>query len=314
MRVTLYLSTNRRETELKNILTRGFKQHGINVDYSSNSDWAEINTDLAVFVGVKSRKLYRACIEAGVVPLFIDKAYFRTPTSDYYYRASLGGYQPPYLRDMKKSSDRLERLKVKLHPRRIGGSRVVFAGSSRKYCEFHEIGDVHEYARRVCTELYFKLHGKKRIIYRPKPSWWSNHGAYETKVDNDVYRVPAHTEFSSPNELLSHILPDTHCLVTHGSNAAVEALVAGVPVIMLSNRGASPVYDLCDHQLDNVLNPYWPSNKERITILSNLAHCQFSLEEMANGTMWEELKQWYGYTSKSRKVSSHENLGSNEFQ
>lgn len=308
MNITLYMSHSKRETLLSDALTKGFRRHGLKVGRISNSEEIDPTLDLAVFVGVKSRRLYRSCIQAGVIPLLIDKGYFRNKE---YYRASLGGYQPPYLLDMRKPPDRLNKFGVLLHPRRIGGSRVIFAGSSRKYCDFHELGDVNDYARRVCAELYFKLQGKKRIIYRPKPSWWANHGAYENKLDGGFYHLPPHTEFSSPNELLSHLLPDAHCLVTHGSNAAVDALIAGVPVILLSKRGVSPVYDLCDHSIENVLSPRWVCNADRLAILSNLAHCQFTPAEMADGTMWSELKQWYGYKIDNKKDPSNEDIGSN---
>lgn len=288
MKITLYLSKKVREQQLRDALTKGFTKHSETVVNASTEYFDNQKTDLAVFVGVKSRRLFESCAKAGVPTLLIDKAYFARTQG--YYRVSLGGYQPPYLDDFEApDATRLNALGVQLQPRRIGGRKVVFAGSSQKYCQFHGLGDVNEYARRVCADLNNRLKGEKQVVYRPKPSWWANHNTGYT---------PPKTEFSGPHDSFRELLVNAHCLVTHGSNAAIEALCAGIPVIALSNKSVTPVYDLCEHRIFNVHKPAWPTDTERIRIMSKLAWCQFNMSEIANGFMWSVLIPWYGYQPK----------------
>lgn len=291
MRITLYLTDGTLEKRLRTALIKGFERHGEQVAYVPKHKFTPERarkTDLVVFVGVKGRQIFNDCKQVGVPTLMIDKGYFHR---DRYLRFSLGDYQPPYFHALNHDSSRLERqLGIKLKPRVQNGKLVLFAGSSDKYCLFHGLGSAHVYAHTVCTRLNELAGSSKTVVYRPKPSWWARHVLGDAKN-----WIPRNVKFSGPDNTLAGLLPNTHCLVTHGSNSAIEALVHGVPVVLLSDEGISPVRPLCETKLENVLDPYWPSDEERLKIFSNLAHCQFSIDEIAGGIMWTELKQWYGY-------------------
>jgi hypothetical protein len=77
-------------------------------------------------------------------------------------------------------------------------------------------------------------------------------------------------------------LEDCWCLVTHSSNTAVDALLAGVPVITL---GGSAVAEL-SWKFGHIENPYWP---DREPILHGLADNQFTLAEMRSGYCAEQM-------------------------
>jgi len=283
----MYLSTNQREQILGAALARGFNKHGVEVRSRLRSDFwnygISSDSDAVVFVGVKSRKMWQACIDQGRWPLLIDKSYFGRGE---YYRLAYKGYQPPYLSKMHCSTGRLHGMGVSLQPRKGPGEFVLFAGSSNKFHLFHELEKVGDYAVRVCAELQQVIGGRMPIWYRPKPSWWANKDETDQKV------VPAGTILSGPTQLFSSLLPRCHTLVTYGSNAAAEALAAGVPVLMLSPEGISPVWHLCEHDVSRVLDPYWPNGIDRDQTLANLAWCQFTLAEIEAGLAWNCIKQW----------------------
>lgn len=287
MNITLYLSVKERERSLREALVKGFERHGDTVRSKLRkefgTDTAAGPEDVAVFVGVKSLRIWKKCMDSGRPVMILDKGYFGRAD---YTRISINGFQPPYLNQMNRDGSRLSRLGVHLQPKREGGNLVLYAGSSQKYCSFHELGDVSQYAINICSRLQMYLGDRHRLIYRPKPSWWAN-------ADEDTEKVvPTGAKLSPPEENLAPMLRSTHCLVTHGSNAAIEALAAGVPVLLTSDRGVSAVYDLCEHNMNNLQRPFWPTDAERTKTMNNLAWCQYNIQEIASGFAWENLKPW----------------------
>ncbi len=79
---------------------------------------------------------------------------------------------------------------------------------------------------------------------------------------------------------LQYDLDDAHCLVTHGSIAAVEAVILGCPVIVAPDSAAALV-GLTD--INAIETPIYP---ERQQWLNSLAYCQFSETELIDGTLW----------------------------
>lgn len=76
---------------------------------------------------------------------------------------------------------------------------------------------------------------------------------------------------------LARDLDGAWCLVTHSSNAAVDAVLAGVPVFVAETSAAAPVGNLDLAQIERPLRP------AREQWLASLGCQQFTLEEMAPG-------------------------------
>jgi DNA-binding transcriptional LysR family regulator len=74
-------------------------------------------------------------------------------------------------------------------------------------------------------------------------------------------------------------------VVVFSSNAAIEALAAGVPVCVLAPWASSAPMGISDINL--VETPYYPD--DRIPFLWALAERQWSLAEMATGMAWRKL-------------------------
>lgn len=82
---------------------------------------------------------------------------------------------------------------------------------------------------------------------------------------------------------LNETLSDAWCLVTHSSNAAVDAVISGVPALVLGQSAVKPV----SWTFQDIEKPRWP---ERDDWLFCLAHNQWTLAEMREGTAWEMLQ------------------------
>lgn len=79
-------------------------------------------------------------------------------------------------------------------------------------------------------------------------------------------------------------LAGCHCVVTWASNCAVEAIIAGVPAIVLGESAAAPV---AGDGLDQIEAPPTPDGREEWA--ASLAASQWSLEEMKSGKAWADL-------------------------
>ena len=85
-------------------------------------------------------------------------------------------------------------------------------------------------------------------------------------------------------------------VVTVNSNAGVDAVVAGKPVISLDV--GSMVYDISSHSFEKINLPDWP---DRTQWGYDIAYAQWHPNEIKNGEAWNHLKQgakidnWYGH-------------------
>jgi hypothetical protein len=78
-------------------------------------------------------------------------------------------------------------------------------------------------------------------------------------------------------------LANAHALVTHGSIAAIEAVVLGCPVFV-DKESAAAMVGLTD--LSQIEAPVYP---ERQAWLHSLAYHQFNETELVDGTLWRLL-------------------------
>jgi hypothetical protein len=79
-------------------------------------------------------------------------------------------------------------------------------------------------------------------------------------------------------------LAGCHCLVTWSSNAAIEAICAGVPAIVLGESAAAPMAGTSLGQIERLPRP---DGREQWA--ANLAASQWDLEDMRQGKAWAAL-------------------------
>ncbi len=165
-----------------------------------------------------------------------------------YFRWHVGCYQMQGIRP-DAPHERLARLRLDIRPWRTDGRTVVIAAPSKHYAELHGVQNWVEETRKSLIGC------GRRVVVRQKFS-----------------RVP-----------LDRDLHDAHCLITHGSVAAIEAVLLGVPVIVHPSCAAAPIGRTALADLENLARP------DRTEWLRSLASCQFTLDEIQSGEIWERI-------------------------
>jgi hypothetical protein len=214
--------------------------------------------DIVPIVGCQpeSAPLIREWRASGRKWIYWDRGYARRVFATWlpkgenggFYRWHVGSFQ---LRDIgKHPSDRWKALKIDVEPWAKGGRHIVVAAPSRTYSRVHGtegwISDTIDALARVTD---------RQLVIRDKES-----------------KRPLHLD-----------LKDAHCLVTHASIAAVEAVVMGCPVFVHEESAAALVGRTT---LKAIEAPYYP---DRQPWLNALAYSQFDENELVDGTLWKLL-------------------------
>lgn len=253
-------------------------EKGLSTELFGANSFAELlgNCDLPVVVGVKSNDAIRFLKGKGQPFLYFDKPYNRKwqTTNPSWWRVSVSDHSPTeYLGNMRCSDRRARQQGWLAKCWRSKGDHILFAGASAKYSAVYGLPEPNAYAAQIIAEL--KKYTDRRIVYRAKPSW---QGAEPVEGAEFVGRARYN---------ITDDLKDCHAMVTHGSGACLEALLTGVPAIV---TGPGISRSISSTDLAEIEEPRLASLECCQQILNNLAHCQWSLDEIRKGEMWESLR------------------------
>lgn len=166
-----------------------------------------------------------------------------------YYRWHLGSFQMRAMRPVPDDRWKARKAAGVVRPWAKNGKHIVIAAPTRTYARFHRceswIADTIDALARV-TDRQLVIRDKEQ--YRKRP------------IQKDI--------------------EGAHCLVTHGSIAAVESVILGCPVFVHPDSAAALVGKT---DLKEIETPVYP---EREPWLRSLAYCQFSEAELVDGTLW----------------------------
>ena len=279
MRVVFCHSDKPREHLLADAFSEGVRRHGDECSLQAlTPDHATVPAEVACMVGVKSRELYQAYYQQGTHIVYLDKGYTRHarpgPVKVWeYWRVSIDAHHPTaYLERPDMPDDRLDDLGLVLKSWRKKGDHIVLAGSSQKYHDFYGLRHPTQWAQKVVKQIQNAAPGR-RIVYRPKPSWKE--------------AVPIEgTEFSRQGDIYD-VLENAWALVTHGSNAVFEAIVEGVPCIVLGDAVAKPI---SSSTIEEIESPILACYAARHQWLANLSYWQWTMPELAGGQAWDFLR------------------------
>lgn len=196
-------------------------------------------------------------IQQGRHFLYCDHAYFdRGHLKN--YRILLDRYG---LGDLRLCpSDRFSSLDIHLMPWRKSGAHIL-----------------------VCppTEYFMKAHYC--------PNWTANTLSTLSQLTDRPIVVREKPRPDLPQPTLMEQLTDCHALVTHSSNIAIEAVIAGVPVFVDPECAAIAVGE---YDLNRIEQPRMP---DRELWLFNLSYSQFRFEEVLKGEVLDIIARYYSY-------------------
>lgn len=289
MNVCFYQSDKDREALIALAFCEGANKHGHRTERRLTKDYEEPDPkiDMAVVFGVKghSKRIMNDHLTLGKRVVYIDKGYItvRAPVGNrlsraFYYKVSLDGFQPlKYLDSVKRPGDRWETLQRthgnKLHPWRRRGRKVVWLGPSQKYCDFHNLGDAHEYSSAIIRRLNKRT--TKPIVYRPKHSW------------TEARSLPG--AVLSQGKRITEDLEEAWAFATHGSNSSVQAILHGIPVLVF---GPAITDRLAEHDIERLDDIACPSYDDRLQWLFDICYWQWTMAEMHEGQTWNTLRKY----------------------
>jgi len=266
-----------REHVLCEAVLTGAARHGFQTSAVESQKIADPSSDIVVMLGVKNRRLFDAYRQAGVRIIYLDKGYCRQRDADglasKYWRFAVDANHPT-ARSMRNKypSDRWDELGIDVKPWRERGKHVLIAGSSAKYHNFCGLADPTTFAGDVVAAL--RGHTERPIVYRPKPTW------------RERQPIPG-VRYSEPPERIADALAGAWVTVTHGSNAAFESIISGIPCISLGDGIAK---SLSSSSLADVDHPFLADELDRARWLNALAYHQWMSAEFASGEAWETIK------------------------
>ena len=252
----LTAGTSRHYKRVANAMAEGIVKCGDNA-FTADSSSVFKPADVGLMYGWK----HSAQIKRYPNFMYADLAYW---SRDTHYRFSVNGWSPDkYVRGGHDKS-RFEKLGLTIDPWKDHGSQIIVVGSSRKAAVEHGFGYM-KWERDTCNAL--RCRGLK-IEYRPKPS---------DKEKTSIHGVGY--DLGSTKDSLFR----AKAIVTHHSNMAIDALLAGVPVHC--ETGAAAAFSV---PLDSIGEPERLEGREQF--LYDVAWLQWSLEEMRSGEAWSHLK------------------------
>lgn len=282
MKFVFYVSvTKSREAPLRQAWERGVTNTGDEILIRRNDETPIAGDDVvAIMVGLKSLTLRDACRAVGNRVITFDKGYDRKHD---WWRSSIDEHQPThYLDKLDRTPARMKAAGWEFKPWRgtdktgaivsDPSRHIIIAGGGRKYYDAHDLPDPVDYIGGIVAHI--RAAGcTRKIIYRPKPSM------------ADV--MPVADTVLSRHKSIYEVLENAHALVTFGSNACFEALLAGIPSIVLGDAIARSI---SSHSVDDIEHPKMVGDEERRRLLTSLAYCQFRESEIVSGFAINELK------------------------
>lgn len=264
MRVALYTlpGSGRRAIYLAEMMALGLKVHGIASTTYRKFDG--VRADIAMGYGWSHRTVFNAYRDAGAQYAYFDLGYWnRRPAGmpmDGHYRLAMNDWDTVTHMPRGMPGDRFKALDVEVKPRRAG-KHIVIASMSIKAVKVHGYA-FHQWETMIADRLQEMGYAS---ILRDKPN----------------KKMPAMPP-------IGEVLANTSLLVTHHSNAAVDAIAAGVPVYAL--RGVGSLVSPGDLTKKAIETPYFPSDAEREAFLADVAYAQWQPAELRSGAAWEFMR------------------------
>ena len=263
MKANLFLANGDHQHQHATWMTEGLKVHGINVRAATSDD--DVDCDFCVVWGYRKIPLFHFAEKAGTPVLLLERGHLQPRMQE----TSMGWNGLAGLGIRPQCQDNGERFNSKyghhLKPWRWDGEYVLVMGQANGDASLHGL-DFNKWAQAVCDAYRGEGH---KVVFRPHPLADQNRHPTGVEVHKGV--------------ALEQSLSGAKLCVTYTSTSAIEAVLAGVPTISCHDGSMStPV--TARGPLTTPIRP------DRTAWAKRLAWCQFTIDEIRNGTAWETMK------------------------
>lgn len=252
-------------------------QHGITrqgdfVVRTFADQFKEVGDEWAVFYGLDGnlKQIFDEYSKIGRA-VYVDLGYWGRLSGGKlagYHKIVLNGRHPEGYYRKGFEADRFNVHGVEIKPWQQG-EHILVAGMGNK-AAYYEGFAPEEWERSVIEQLQRLT--RRRIVYRPKPSW---------KEARPIEGV----DYSEPAVPIENALKGAWAVVTHHSNVAVDAILAGIPAFCW--KGAAR--EMSSQDLNDIERPFRPD--DRLAWASDLAYTQWSVLEISQGLPWAHFRR-----------------------
>lgn len=262
--------SSRRSAHIARCMAIGIRACGDQAELIEGFD-TEVRGDVIIAYGWRHPDLFEAYRQAGGHYVYVDLGWWSRKSADMildgYHKAVVNGREPgPYFR-RNSPPDRFGVHGQTILPWRRNGQHVIVAGMSAKSAMTRGL-EPQQWERETIRTLQTLT--PRPIFYRPKPSW------------ADAKPIPGST-FNPGAKPISETLRFAWALVTLHSNAAIDALLAGVPVCCAQGVGSELSFPM-----EQIADP--PLLDGRDQLMNDIAYVQWNGEEMRSGACWRHLR------------------------
>lgn len=257
-------------------MAAGIRKVGDQATILSSFSYRKPDHACAVFYGLAGH-MARALKEypaAGRQAVYVDLGYWGRKQGGRwsgYHKVSVNGRHPtPYFQAKAHDGSRAEVFGLEAQPWRPVGRSILLCGMAPKGARAEGYAPNEWERQAVATMRRFT---DRPVYYRPKPNWpqWRS--------------IPGTLDAPADVDLLAQLAAlNVHAVVSHHSNANVEALVAGYPSLTVEGIALAQSFtDLAtvDHPCQRFDRQQW---------IHDATWCQWSVDEMAEGLPWKHLK------------------------
>lgn len=268
-----HIPGHKRSMLIAEAMAHGMRRLGMPYRLIPTDQFKDVVAEIAVFYGFddKLREIFRTYREAGKTVVYIDLGYFgRLEGGKWggYHKVSVNARHPTDYFQVKQHDDRrVSRFALDFKPWKPG-KHILVCGTSDKGAI---VDGFEPQGWETATIKALNRVTQRPIIYRPKPSW-----AGSSPIPGSI--------FARSKEDVAGWLKDAHAVISHHSNVCVDAFLAGVPNFCVEGVGLP----LSESDFTKIETPLTPPGRRQWAM--NLAYCQYSVKEMAEGVAWRSLK------------------------
>ncbi len=270
MRVTLHINPSlKHHKEYGDLFVAGLKVHKIIAQVQKGYVPTECNVAVIWGWHRRAQRIIDHQESKGRHVIVLERGYFGDRLNDCTSVALIGTDGLPYFNNDNSSDDRFKESGIQLKPWKPGNDYVVVAGQIPNDTSV----DTVNIRNWVYAQISAIREKGFKVVYKPHPD------------DTGSQRVPAETITMRGD--LDEVLKRAKCIVTFNSTVGVDAMIAGVPVIAMDQK--SRVYSIAGHDLDYLKKKGKIDEPGREQWAHDLAYCQWSKKELANGKAWAHI-------------------------
>jgi hypothetical protein len=169
---------------------------------------------------------------------------------------------------------RPEKLGIKLNPPLLSRRHEILIASQHKFSlQWANMPTMEQWIEKTIKRI--RKYSNRNIVVRPHP----RSTIRLTPINGVRVEIPNKIPNSYDDFDIDY---NFHCVINHNSGPAVQAAIAGTPVICDASSLAGPISE----KWENVDNPTLPDRQDWFV---KLCHTEWTLEELAQGIPQERL-------------------------